>query len=108
MANTLKIALVLSAAAHVALLLMRWQSEPLVEGNLLSLDVRLNVENDGAAEPISASIPEEPETATETEALVEPPPGRHPTRSPGNLDCRGDHTTGLRRGDNGAGRNHPD
>ena len=68
MANTLKIALVLSAAAHMALLMMRWHSEPLVEGNLLSLDVRLNVETDGATEPISASIPEEPEPATEAEA----------------------------------------
>ena len=85
MANTLKIALVLSAAAHMALLMMRWHSEPLVEGNLLSLDVRLNVETDGATEPISASIPEEPETATEAEALVEPPPEDTQPEAPGTL-----------------------
>ena len=85
MTKTFKIALILSAAAHVALLLIRWQSEPLVEGNLLSLDVRLNIETDGAAEPLSEPIPDDPETATEAQALVEGPPEDIQPEAPGTL-----------------------
>lgn len=85
MTRTLKIALVLSVATHVALLLMRWQSEPLVEGDLSSLDVRLDVESGAAAEPRFTPTPAEPETAPETETLAEETPEDAPAEAPETL-----------------------
>jgi len=85
MPRTLKTALVLSVAAHAAFLLLRMESEPLVEGTLLSLDVRLDVEVGAATEQRPAASPEEAVETPETEALVDESPEEAPAEAPETL-----------------------
>lgn len=58
MAKTLKIALTLSVTIHLALLLLHIEPQPLIEGNLSSLDLRLEISSKSTPNPQSISSPE--------------------------------------------------
>lgn len=85
MTRTLRTALVLSVAAHVALLLWRLQSEPPVEGDLLSLNVRLSVEAGESAAPQSPPTTDEATETPAAEAVAEGVPDEAPPEAPETL-----------------------
>ena len=85
MNRSLKIALVLSVATHLALLLIRLQSEPVAEGSRLSLDVRLDVSAETPAEAAAAAIPQPVVDPREAEAPAEGVPDDIPPEAPETL-----------------------
>ena len=76
MTRTLKIALVLSVLGHLAFVLLRIEGEPLVESNLISLDVRLQRSDthlDSSPEPVGATEPAAPAEALMEDLVPEVP-----------------------------------
>ena len=82
MAKTLKIALILSVAIHLALLLLRLEPKPFIEGTLSSLVVKLELSSESNKEAQAAQPLEKVEETAEVNSLVDIETNQVKTESP--------------------------